>query len=266
MKRLLALAVILSMSFLCSCFYIRVDYPWEEGGKPIADFHKVVPFEPGGTLSLENASGDLEIRGWEKDEMDVYARKMIHWPNRTRIYVYPWNDFTPGIVFDQFENFVKIKTKSVSEDKDADVVHFSIDVPRSISLKDIVVGSGSIMISEVYGEVNLDLVNGDIVLESFSGSLSASVIKGSVTTALYDLREQDEILITCREGDITLSLQDDVQAHLEAIFPNGEIASDFEIEDPYDKKEIEMQLGEGGAFISLSALNGNIRINRIKTD
>ncbi len=266
MRRLLVFVVILSLNFLCSCFYIRVDYPREARGAPIGDFHKVVPFKSGGTLSLENASGDIEIRGWEEEELDVYARKMIHWPEKTRIYFYPWNDFTPGIVFDQFEDFVKIKTKSAAKGGDAGVVHFSIDVPHSINLKDIVVGSGSILITEVYGEANLDLGNGDIVLEGFSGSLSASVIMGSITASLYDLRERDEILINCKEGDITLSLQGDVQAHLEAVFPNGEIFSDFEFERSSEKKEIDLQLGEGGAIISLIALNGNIKIDRIKTD
>lgn len=266
MRRLLALAVILLMSFLSSCFYIRVDYPMDERGTPVGDFHKIVPFEPGGTLSLENASGSVEIRGWEEEELEVYARKMIQWPNRRRIYVYPWRDFAPGIVFDQFENFVKIRTKSVGDEDEADIVHFTVDVPHSTNLKDIVVGIGDITISEVYGEVNLDLTDGDIVVESFSGSLSASVKTGSATAALYDLRDQDEILITCTEGDITVFLQEDVQSHLEAVFPNGEIDGDFDIENPSGEKKIDVQLGEGGAFISLNALNGNVTINRIRTD
>jgi hypothetical protein len=266
MRKLLILMVILSMIFLCSCFYIRVDYPWGERGVPMGDFHRIVPFEAGSTLSVENTAGSIEIRGWEEEELEVYARKMVHWPDRRRVYVYPWRDFAPEIVFDQFENFVKIKTESASQDEEQEIVDFSIDVPRSVNLKDILVGNGDVVISEVYGEADLEVTNGNILLDGFSGSLSASVVSGSITAALYDLREQDEIIITSREGDIILSLQGDVQARLEAVFPEGEISGDFEIENPTHKKEIEVQLGEGGAFISLTALNGNIVINRIKTD
>lgn len=189
---------------------------------------------------------------------------MIQWPDRTRIFVYPWTDFAPGIVFDQFENFVKIRTKPPAGKEEEGAVSFFIHVPHSIDLKDIVVEKGNIMISEVYGEVNLDLMEGDVNLESLSGSLTASVITGSVTASLYDLRESDEILITSKEGDITIFLQEDVGANLEAVFPNGEISSDFECEIPPDKKEIDLQLGEGGVFISLTAFNGKVRINRIK--
>ncbi len=266
MRRIFISAVILSLLFLCSCFYIRVDYPYEEGRVPMEDYHKVVPFEPGGTLSLENVNGDVEIAGWEREELDVYARKIVQWPERTRVYVYPWNEFSPGIVFDQFEDFVKIRTKSAAGDEEAGTVHFSIDVPHSINLKDIVVERGTIIISEVYGEIHLDLAEGDVVLDGFSGSLSASVITGSIEASLYDLREQDEIVITSKEGDITLSLEEDVRAHIEASFPNGEISSDFDFEIPSDKKEIDWQLGEGGTFISLTALNGQIKINKIEKD
>lgn len=119
MKRLMVPAVILSLNFLCSCFYIRVDYPWEARRPPLEDFHKIVPFEPGGTVNLK---------------------------------------------------------------------------------------------------------------------------------------------------DIVVFLQEKVQARLEAVFPNGEITGDFGFEVPSDKKELEIQLGEGGAVISLTALDGNVKINRIDRD
>ena len=157
MKNTSFFLLILSMLFLSSCFYIQVEYLPERGRAPLDEFHKSVPFSPGGTLSLANVNGDVEIHGWEREELEVYAEKMIQLPDRTKFYVYPRKDFAPGIVFDKFENFIKIRTKNVSENKEVGFVDYFIDVPRSINLKDIEVRNGNMYISGVCGDAYLDL-------------------------------------------------------------------------------------------------------------
>jgi hypothetical protein len=263
MKNTSLFLLILSILLLSSCFYIQVEYPPERGRIPLDEFHKSVRFSPGGTLSLANVNGNVEIHGWEREELEVYAEKMIQLPDRTKFYVYPRKDFSPGIVFDKFENFIKIRTKNVSENKEVGFVDYFIDVPRSINLKDIVVRNGNIHISGVYGDACLDLIEGDIKVENFSGSLTLSVIRGSVNVSLFDLREQDEIVITSRDGNINLSLQENASAHLVAAFPDGEISSEFEIDVPPGDKKIDTQWGENGPRISLTAMRGNIKITKI---
>jgi hypothetical protein len=265
MKKAFLFMFILTALLFCSCFYIRVDYAALRGMAPMGEFHKVVPLTPGGTLSLENINGNIEIRGWEKEEVAVYAEKMFHLPDRPKIFVYPKRAIAPQIDFDKFENFVKIRTRDVSKENEESAVDYYIDVPHSINLKDILAQRGNIKISDLYGDVYVDLTSGDIVIENFSGSLTASVMSGSVDVSLYDLREADEIILTTSEGDVTISLEENVQAHLEVSVPNGEVISEFEIEKPTDAGKLDLQLGEDGAHISLTALNGDIRINRIKT-
>lgn len=266
MKKTFILPLIFSVLLVHSCFYIRVDYPPQRARTPIDEFHKNVPLSPGGTLSLENGNGNVEIHGWEMEELEVYAEKMIQFPDRSKFYVFPRKDFTPGIVFDKFENFVSIRTKNISDQKDIAFVDYYIDVPRSINLKDIMVRKGNIFISEVHGNAYLDLEEGDITVESFSGSLTASTVRGSVNARLFDLRELDEIVITSNLGDITLSLEGDASAHLVAEFPEGEISSEFEIPVPSEGKQIDTQWGENGPHISLTALRGNIKIKKIIYD
>jgi hypothetical protein len=233
---------------------------------PLDEFHKNVPLSPGGTLSLENVNGNVEIHGWEMDELEVFAEKTLQLPDQSKFYVFPRKDFAPGIVFDKFENFVKIRTKDVSEHKEIAFVDYYIDVPRSINLKGIILRRGTVYISEVHGDAFLDVEEGDITVESFSGSLTASTVRGSVSAVLLDLRDQDEIVITSESGDITVSLEGDAGAHLVAEFPEGEIISEFDIDVPSEEKKIDVQWGAGGPHISLMALKGNIKIKKINQD
>lgn len=263
MKKTAVVLLSVAIFFLNACFYIRVDYPFEEGRAPVEEYRKNVPFPMGGTLSLENGSGDIEIHGWEQEELAVYAEKTIQLPDRTRFYVFPRRDFAPGIVFDRFENFVKIRTKSSVENKTMSFVDYAIDVPHSINLKDIMLEMGNITVTQVYGDAYLELLEGDIAIDGFSGSLTASVELGSVTASLFDLRDEDEIVIASKEGDITLSLTEDTNAYIEVLFPEGEFSCDFAFEESLDEKKAGIQLGENGSRIFLTALKGNVWIYKM---
>lgn len=266
MRKFLVFMVIATALYLCSCFYIRVDYAALDGMAPMGEFHEVVPFISGGTLSLENFNGNIEIRGWEREEVEVYAKKMFRLPDRAKFYVYPKGDIVPQIEFDKFENFLKIRTMESSKENQERFVDFYIDVPHSINLRDIIAQKGDILVSDLYGDVYLDLTDGNVVIENYSGSLTASLVFGSVSASLYDLRKEDEIIITVSEGDITVFLEENVQAHIEASVPQGEVFSDFEIESLSETGKIELELGEDGAFLSLTALNGDVEIKQIGRD
>jgi hypothetical protein len=266
MKALLIAMLIVTMLSLCSCFYIRVDYEASGGVAPMGEFHDVVPFSPGGTLFLENVNGNIDIRGWKKDEVEVYAEKKLRLPERAEFHIYPRRQIEPRIDFDKFENFLKIRTMNISKENQESIVDYYIDVPQSINLRDIVAQRGDIFVSDLYGDVYADLMSGNIVIENFSGSLTASVAYGSVRASLYDLREEDEIIITVREGDVIVSLEENMQAYLEAMAPNGEVFSDFELEETSEPGKFMLELGENRAFLSLTALNGDVKIERIERD
>ncbi len=265
MRKLFIIMLIATILSLCSCFYIRVDYEALGGMAPMGDFHEVVPFMPGGTLSLENINGNIEIRGWEKEAVEVYAEKKFRLPDQPKFHIFPKRDFDPRIELDRFENFLKLRTMDVSPENQETFVDFYIDVPHSINLRDITAQRGNIYVSDLYGDVYMDLMSGEIVIENFSGSLTTSVMYGSVSASLYDLREEDEIIITAKEGDVTVFLEEDIQAHIEASVPQGEVFCDFETEEPSETGKINLKIGENGAFLSLTAMNGDVTIKRIKT-
>jgi len=255
--------LILVFVFISSCIIAVVDYSETGVARLSREFHKVVSFVSGGTLSLENVNGDVEIAGWDRDEVEISAERMIPLPYGRRIQWQPIRRSMPRVDFDKFEDFIKIKARSSGGDKEAAAVNFYLNAPHSIKLKDIVGREGNISLADLYGEAVIDLQNGKIKVENFSGSLIASLVKGIVEASLYDLRGEDEIRITVREGDITIHLQAEVKARVEASASNGNIYSDFDLKETLPAKKISGQIGEGGAFISLSSLNGDIQIKKL---
>jgi len=252
------------MIFWNACIVALVDYSGQDRFSSGDDFQRSVAFPPGGNFSLSNFDGNIEISGWEDEAVEVFADKIIPQPDRPRIQLMHWERKTPKINFDSFENNVIIKTQALDREGADCIVDYFVSVPHSINLKDILARDGIVAISDIYGDVTVELRFGEINVDNFSGSLNASLVEGVIGASLYDLREQDKINLNVKEGDIILYLQTEVNAQIEGYLPNGEIFSEFDFEKEPSEGRISAQIGEKGASISLTAMNGDISIKKIK--
>jgi hypothetical protein len=266
MRVLCALGLAFVILFAAACI-IPVFFDPESGTwtPSLQKFHRVVSLGPGGTLSLENANGDVEIRGWDQEDVEITAEEdRGDNRERRRWRYYGMGDAQPHVQVDQFDQMIKIKAGS-PEEENARPVHFVINVPHSINLTDIRINRGQVHIADVYGSARVELDEGDITLENFSGSLDLSLVRGSAEVEVLDLRKDDEVRITTKEGDITLFLQPEVSVRLEATASNGEISSEFDLGQQLPTKKVSAQIGRAEAAAFLMALNGDIRLKKIKS-
>jgi len=161
------------------------------------------------------------------------------------------------------DNTVTIKSLTSTDRQIQPIIHYEISVPESIKLKDIRIGKGSLTVGDVYGEMAVSIDVGDLIVENYSGLLDAQLGLGSVEAEVLDLRNEDRVKVTVREGDIDLSLEKQVGAMLEAATAAGEIASDFDLKAARPLSKVAAQLGSGQALITLKTLKGNIRLKKI---
>lgn len=211
---------------------------------------------------MENIDGNIDILGWDKSRVKFYAEKSIPFSSDRRVIWQPIGRFLPKIDIDQIEDFVKIKTLPTKQEDDTSVVDYFLNVPQHIHLRDIVAKRGDIIISDLYGEAFIDLEQGEIKVDNFSGSLQVSLGVGSVETSLMDLRKEDEIRISVEEGDIIVYLQKDVRAQIEASTLEGEVTNEFNPDEGSSSNRISFRTGDEGAYISLSTSKGNILIKK----
>lgn len=252
----------LCLGFLGSCIIAVYDYPGSTGFLPFEEFQRFLPFSPGGTLSLQNMDGNIEVVGWEDHECEVYAERRIPSTRERRLRILKFDHYIPKIEIDSFENFIKIYTIPAPAEGASNIVDYFIRVPEAVILKDIINKKGDIVIADLYGEVYAETQKGDVTVDNYSGSLHVSVETGNVDARLFDLREEDEIVLSSNLGQITLYLQPDVSATLEMFAPNGEIVNEFASESPSPLNTISFELGEGHAKISVTAENGNITLKK----
>jgi hypothetical protein len=254
-----------SLLLLTACF---LPFPYgDESGRPEqSTFQRIIPLEPGGTVSIENPAGDVDIRGWERKDVQISADDVWGRPSAPSGWFPGWRaSENADVRVDTIENFIKITTRSSGREDVVRPVRFWLDVPRSVNLKDIRVGEGNVRIGDIYGRVRVDLDAGNVAVDNYSGSLDVSVGRGFVDAEILDARPEDETKITVREGDVTLFLQPEANMALEIAAERGEIVSEFDLGQPMPAKKISARIGTpAGASVSVTVLDGSVRLKKTK--
>lgn len=253
----MSLALAVSAAVLSSCIIVEIAEPEGSGSRSGEPFRQTVPLAPGGTVAVENPRGSIEIRGWEREEVEIVA-----WRSGGRGRGQAGSG--PDIRVDAGEDSVKISPHPGPGDAESPGIDFFLRVPRSVNIKDAVSGEGEVRISDLFGQVVLDAEEGDVTVENFSGSLDLSVLNGDVRAEILDLRGEDVIKINVKEGDITLGLQAGARLRIEAEAPAGEISSELDLGGALPSGRLDARTAEDGAVVSLRALGGGIRILRVE--
>jgi hypothetical protein len=230
-------------------------------------FEKTVPLDRGGSIAVENPVGDVEVFGWDRNEVQVSAEAGWDWRRERRINVYGPGGDIPEVDVEKVGDVLRIKLRTEGrEDEGARPVRIILNVPRPVALREVIVRRGRITIGDIYGKARLSIDDGDVRVENYSGSLDVSVERGSVEAEILDLRPEDVVRLVSRQGPVTLFLEPGVSARIEAEAPNGRITSDFDLGPAASgKKKVgatTVGRGEGGS-IALTASNGDVRLRKV---
>ena len=227
------------------------------------EFRKLLAFQPGGTVLLDNGLGNIEVYGWDRNEAEVVAREAgalkpgFYWLG------FPsWEGIQSKVQVDNFDGLLKIRTRSQEGSEKG--LDFVVNLPASVNLNPVHCREGNVLVSGLYGKAVIDVRKGDVQVENFSGSLDASLGRGNADVELLDLRKGDEVRIISTTGDIVLYLEKNISARLEAGAPLGRVESDFDLGQKMPDQKVKGQLGDGQAFISLAAVQGRISIKKVK--
>jgi hypothetical protein len=251
-------AALLGLLLLGSACVFLWDDPWSGlGGSTVQEFHKTIPLAPKSGLSLFHLDGDIEIRGWDRSEAEIVVES-DRWSGRRGLF--GGRSDRPRIEAETGpDGDLVLRTVWDGDKRNVYPVHYYINVPRSIDLRDIRTGRGSVLIADLYGRASVQIQSGDLKVENFSGSLKAQVWRGQIEAELLDLRDEDETDLTTRAGDLTVYIEGDASARIEAEASAG-VSSEFNLGRNPLANKVSAVLGSGGPVLRLKALNGRIAL------
>jgi DUF4097 and DUF4098 domain-containing protein YvlB len=248
MRGCLRLTVVLGMALMCS------SAARAEASSANDEFVRRVPLRSGGVFALSNVNGTVEVGAWEKEEVEIRARKSTRGNSADLGRV--------QIVVDTQPNEVSVRTL-YPESEGIDVsVEYRIRVPARVVLRRVETINGSVSVRGVAGSGLLRSVNGNVELLEGAGRFDARSTNGNVRIELNQLPPGSPISIETVNGNVVLALPANADAELDILSMNGDFRSELPVmlNGKLSSHDFRGRLGRGGDAVKVRTVNGGIRV------
>jgi DUF4097 and DUF4098 domain-containing protein YvlB len=239
------------------------------------DFQKSYPLGPGGSIRIENVSGNVNVTGHDGSAVTVAVFKEGRDTSVVEV-----EDLSTG-------NRVHLRAKYQENCRNCNAsLRFEVRVPRSgVNIDKISTASGDISASDLAGHVELNTASGDITLRNVSGEInvatasgqlkvtnatgtvSAASASGDVEVEIARLEGAGDLRFSSASGNVHVRLPSNLDARVSLATSSGNIDTDF----PLEVKKQEYgpgatargQLGSGARSLRIATASGDVSLKSL---
>ena len=230
-------------------------------GRASDEWKRSYPLTADGEFQIVGANGSVDIQGGTGSTVEVRAERVARASTDAaareilpRIEIR--EDVTPDKIVLQTQGLAGIVIGVEVQ------VSYHVTMPATARAKVRAV-NGDVTVSNVEGQVVLSSTNGEVIGKNLRGGVDARAVNKGVTIALGAF-DRDPVELRATNGSVDLTVPADVNASLDATFTNGT----FDIKDlkfePFgeqSRRRARGRLNAGGPPISITTINGNIRVH-----
>ena len=271
---------------------------WEEADFEQAEVsERTYPASAIQIVSLENRNGRIDLQAWDRAEIQLKVTKRVRGWGLDKI-----KEILKEIKVELIHKGETLTIRTVSPNHwrwwgRSASVRYEIKLPRRMNVETTssngrvfasgIEGkqhyfstNGKIQVQGSKGSLEAETVNGAVEIDGASGVLDAQTKNGSIHTqnirgrlrakttngsvrASFSTPPDGEVALNTINGSVRLTLPRQTHANVDVRTANGSIATDFPlmVQGKIGKK-IEGRLGDGGPLMTLSTVNGSIRISK----
>jgi len=221
------------------------------------------PVAADATLSLGNINGSVTVDTWDRPEVRVVAVKRASSQEDLDAI---------EIKVTASADTVDVKTKYNRDEgsffgrwNSSGDVKYTVTVPRGARLKDVKTVNGSIHVDGVEGPVHVSSVNGSIEANGLRHDAKIRTVNGHVVAQFAAVDADQDIEIDSVNGKSEVVLPADANCGIKARTVHGSIRNDFDLEVAKSwgpGRKLDGQLGAGDGKVSISTVNGSIRVSK----
>ena len=136
-----------------------------------------------------------------------------------------------------------------------------INAPKKTELS-IAGISGNNYLSNIAADLEIESVSGDITGKELTGSLHGEIVSGNMD---LDCKDVEKIRIRSRSGNVTLRLDEKVEAEFEIESKSGTITCEFDLQEKEeDETYLKGTINKPGGKIIIENKHGNVEIKKRK--
>ncbi|MCI0489094.1 MAG: hypothetical protein L0229_21085 [Blastocatellia bacterium] len=257
---LLAIAVMATLALTSSA-----SIPWLASGQrepsdlpEREEIRQTYELAPGARVEVSGINGTVDIETHYGDTAEVHIVRSAR--NREDLNY-------KKIEIEYSPNRLVIKTERDRErhrDRANVRQRVMLKLPRHIDLATSGV-NGWVKVGEVDGPVRVSGVNGSVTVDHAVGYSHLSGINGRVSMTISRLSEQG-IHVSGVNGGVDLRFTDELNADLDVSGINGSVQADVPnviLQGKLNRNNFRARIGEGGPSISVSGVNGSVKLGRV---
>jgi hypothetical protein len=258
MKKLFAISFTL-IAFLALSFQASAQRGrWEDDLPEKDEFRQTYELGSGARVELRGINGGVEIETSSSSIAEVHILRSAR--NRDDL------QYQKIIVEHQGNTLI------VRGEKDHDGYRgrnrevrqrITLRVPRQIELLASGI-NGRVQAGEIDGSVRLDGINGSVEVAQAAGYANVSGVNGRVVVTIARLGERG-IDVNGINGGVEIRFNEEINADLEVSGCNGSVYADVPnvtMIGKISRENFRARIGSGGARISVTGVNGRVRLSR----
>ncbi len=210
--------------------------------------------EPGGTLRMNIASGNIVVRGWEYDEVRVQAE----------VYGSPRTLDNLELRLEQDGNDVVIRTRRAGRQGHrswrgyrSERIEFTIHVPYHYHVR-VSVAAGRVDVDDIDGSVQVRSAAGAINITNIYGEIDADASTGSITVSL--LNNPERVKLNTATGSISINVPEDINARFLLNTAVGRVRCSLP-DYTGSGSRVQFTYNDGGELVQASAAVGSITVH-----
>lgn len=219
---------------------------------------KTFDLKPGENVRVEGINGKVDIQTSDTKTAEVYVRRTADSPHSLRRREMIIEQNSAGLLVRGQTNHVGLWERLFGHDPKEEVI---IKAPRQIALTLRGV-NGNVTTGDIDGPLEARGINGHVQLGQASTAADISGVNGNISVGLKQLGERGA-RVAGVNGNIELRLATDLNADLTARGMNGRVNSEvpsIAIDKDDRGSRFSAHIGTGGAPITISGINGNVRL------
>lgn len=222
-------------------------------------FQRTLPLASGGTFSLANVNGSIEVEGWSREEVQITALQTTRAGSVEK----------SGVKIEVLTRLDGITVRTIyPEGEGVDVgVEYHVRVPHRVRLESVATVNGSVRVRAVDGSGALRTVNGNIEFYDGAGHFDARSTNGNIYMELRhlgDTRAEGDAPATIEtiNGTVVLALPSQTNSDLDIRSLNGDFSSELPVERSASAggRQLRCRLGTGGRKLRIQTMNGAVRL------
>ena len=213
-----------------------------------------MPAPVGQSLLIDGANGGTTVHGWSGP--DVRIKALVQSGGRTaeeaRVRV-------QGITISAAGNALQA---TLSEEGIERLVRYEVFVPRQTALV-VTSANGTIRLENMQARIEFRGGSGNVTLTNLGGQVTGSITNGNITIALSGSEWEGEGLdVRTTNGDIRWRVPASYSAQVRLSTNIGSLDASLPVATTGGHKEVAATLGQGGALLKASTINGNIEFKQ----